>query len=102
MNDKKPTLRDVENSFAELLREEIDKEILLKLQMVAALPYTVNLSYEMPILTALGWCQDHFGKEWDLYNPDGIWGHINHWENTKGITWCFKNEKDAILFKLRW
>jgi len=101
MNDEKLTLRDVENSFADLLQEEIDKEILLKLKITAALPYTVELSNEMPILTASKWCRDYFGKEWDLYNSEGIWGYV-HWEKSKGIVWYFKNEKDAILFKLRW
>lgn len=108
MNDEK-TLWSVietdsvfENAFADLLQEEIDKEILLKLRIAAALPYTVNLSYETPILTVSNWCKDQFGKEWHSYNPDGIWGFINHHSISKGITWYFKNEKDAVLFALRW
>ncbi len=94
-----------EIEFAELLKEAIDKEIILHISMISALPYRVEICDEIPLLPILNWCEEHFknnSSPWDSYNPDGVWGHINNLSSSKGRTFYFKNEKDAVLFALRW
>ena len=95
--------------FSELLEEAIDKEITLQItlhtSMISVLPYTVEISDEIPFLPILNWCEEHFKNNpspWDSYNPDGVWSFIDRLSSSTGTTWYFKNEKDAVLFSLRW
>lgn len=50
------------------------------------------------------WCEDQFGPRWEAVNyRDGNW--CVFWagrEFPKSYKWYFKNEKDAMLFVLRW
>jgi hypothetical protein len=57
------------------------------------------------------WCIEHFGKRWNpADNCDGTWsvfwtGMGVHEREIKYVTkyrYLFKNEKDAMLFSLRW
>jgi hypothetical protein len=67
-----------------------------------AFPYRIDLSADNPYLIVCRWCEEQFGKQWGLNNPNGIWTgdilprHIGYRD------WYFKNEKDAVLFALRW
>lgn len=50
------------------------------------------------------WCEQQFGSRWEFIgHRQGIW--CTFWEGPKdynNYSWHFKNEKDAVLFLLRW
>lgn len=50
------------------------------------------------------WCKEKFGMRWSAVdNREGTW--CCFWAGVKApkcYEWLFKNEKDAILFLLRW
>jgi len=50
------------------------------------------------------WCSDNFGERWFATdNKEGVWTCF--WagiEAPKNYVWHFKNEKDAVVFSLRW
>lgn len=49
------------------------------------------------------WCTSQFGVMWrPVSNPDGLWKVT--WSETQHDhnEWHFKNEKDAMMFTLRW
>jgi hypothetical protein len=54
---------------------------------------------------AMVWCKKHFGKQWrSQKNPQGTWIVIGPDEPParNDYRWYFRNEKDAMLFTLRW
>jgi hypothetical protein len=66
------------------------------------LPYTVitkKLGYEVE-----EWCRDNIGERWfAVGRKTGNW--ICFWvgrDDPKSYLWCFRNEKDAFWFSLRW
>ena len=46
------------------------------------------------------WCHENIGRDWWTDEEDGVWS----WQVGKDLTteFQFKNEKDALLFALRW
>jgi hypothetical protein len=57
------------------------------------------------------WCEQQFGKRWGpIDNHDGVWTvfwtgmglHEREIKYTTKYRYLFKNEKDAMLFTLRW
>ena len=66
------------------------------------LPYTVitkKLGYEVE-----EWCRDNIGERWfAVGRKTGNWTCF--WvgrDDPKSYLWCFRNEKDAFWFSLRW
>lgn len=53
---------------------------------------------------AAQWCEENLGKRWDLFeNRTGRWSMF--WagrEERSMYRFCFANEKDMMLFILRW
>ena len=53
---------------------------------------------------ATQWCIEQYGKRWGVVdNRDGVW--CCFWmgrEQFDSYIWRFKNDRDAIWFKLRW
>ena len=63
-------------------------------------PYRIVSSPHLTYLSMWEWCTEQFEKQWDCdYNPNGIWTELPHPGCRR---WYFKNEKDAMLFALRW
>jgi hypothetical protein len=97
-------------SIKEFHHEEWVKEEQLKESMIPEmLPYKIVMdghNNEFESESAREWCKQHIGKEWILKeNTQGVWSDwICVWDaEMHGIrTWHFKNEKDAVLFALRW
>jgi hypothetical protein len=57
------------------------------------------------------WCEQQFGKRWCfINNREGVWSvfwtgmalHEREIKYTTKYRYLFKNEKDAMLFSLRW
>lgn len=50
------------------------------------------------------WCTENFGPRWEaIGNRSGVWTVF--WagrEDFGSYRWCFTNEKDLVLFMLRW
>lgn len=50
------------------------------------------------------WCTEKFGKRWSVVdNREGVW--CCFWRGRivpESYEWFFQNEKDALLFMLRW
>jgi hypothetical protein len=66
------------------------------------LPYTVitkKFGYEVE-----EWCRDNIGERWfAVGRKTGNWTCF--WvgrDDPKSYLWCFRNEKDAFWFSLRW
>lgn len=53
---------------------------------------------------AIEWCTQQFGKEWSVTdNREGTWCCFWRGCHIPGsYEWYFQNEKDAMLFSLRW
>lgn len=53
---------------------------------------------------ATQWCEEQFGKRWSVIsNRDGVW--CCFWRGRslpESYEWYFQNEKDALLFSLKW
>lgn len=52
-------------------------------------PYIVKPDYSDDIETAIKWCRENFTKK-------------NQWTIVGSNNFYFKNEKDALFFKLKW
>lgn len=50
------------------------------------------------------WCEEKLGKRWSAIDyRSGVWRCFWGGPRTPGFyKWDFKNEKDALLFSLRW
>lgn len=50
------------------------------------------------------WCEQNFGKKWSVVdNRDGVWACFWYGSKAPGTyEWLFKNEADAVLFRLKW
>jgi hypothetical protein len=68
-----------------------------------------KLGYEVVVDTARShgasaWCEQHLGKRWNVIdNRDGAWAMF--WagvDMAKHYRFCFAEERDAMLFSLRW
>jgi len=72
------------------------------------LPYTV-ITKKDRIEQAKQWCEQHIGPRWvATKNHNGKWcvfwvGPSRRRESLYGMyEWSFQNEKDALLFGLKW
>jgi hypothetical protein len=63
-------------------------------------PYRIDLSTGNPYLVVGRWCEEQFGKQWSSLNTDGVWTELPRHVGCR--EWYFKNEKDAVLFSLRY
>lgn len=78
--------------------------------MTATLPYSVILEHvnNDNIWNIRQWCYNNFGPCWGVVEGEdtsrkGTWTVI--WTVTKkfyGYRWYFRNEKDLLMFQLRW
>ena len=70
------------------------------------LPYIVILSRELVVNETIEWCKDQIGERWKPSGcaRNGKWtGHAAHLpDDYSKVMFAFANEKDAIVFKLRW
>jgi hypothetical protein len=51
------------------------------------------------------WCLAHFGPQWDLLDvKNGVWFRVwaGSLQDGPYYEYKFKNEEDAVFFKLRW
>jgi hypothetical protein len=66
--------------------------------------HTVLLKSKKEGYSIDAWCTEKFGKRWSaLDNRDGRW--CCYWagrENPGYYRWYFRDEKDLVLFLLRW
>ncbi len=90
MISDKWTLEDIEElnidkEFSKILQEQIDWDILVKSRILHGGWHKVILSkFDRSEVEA--WCKEHICGEYE----------------SRGSTWVFKEEKDYILFLLRW
>lgn len=70
-------------------------------------PYSVFLPVRKltDLLPIKLWCEEQYGERFDAHNFDGAWTYV--WagverERTDEYEYRFTNEKDAMLFILRW
>lgn len=82
--------KEVEDELARTIQEEIDWEIMC--DMMVKLGYT---KIEMKWPDRIDEVIAHNIKEWCRENLQG------HYQGRKNI-WLFADEKDAVLFSLRW
>lgn len=62
-------------------------------------PYSVSIPQHRSAPFSQGkWCEDHFGPHGNQWRV--IWGE--RYRTSKQVTWCFKKERDALLFSLVW
>lgn len=56
------------------------------------------------VYDAQSWCEENFGEHWDILdNKKGTW--CSFWSGYGDPTkydWHFVNERDSLLFMLRW
>lgn len=55
------------------------------------------------VFYAHSWCKENFGEHWDIIDKKGNW--YSFWSGPVEPTkhdWHFVNERDALLFMLRW
>lgn len=68
-------------------------------------PYHFRLSMTArDMFYATSWCDENFGEHWNtIDNTSGTWCSFwrGHTDPTK-YDWHFVNERDALLFTLRW
>jgi len=81
-----------------IIQREKERDVLFQKTFPYKIDLRVDLSDYDPII--LRWCEEQFGKQWGLLNPNGIW--TEHLRHVGCREWHFKNEKDAVLFALRW
>lgn len=81
--------------------------------MVSTKMAVIDRRYELPFAVKIPlssirknidqWCVDHFGDEWGMTNfTTALWGAFWGGEDSDYYHFCFRHEKDAILFSLRW
>lgn len=72
---------------------------------IERLPYIVTLLADTTAANAQLWCEKHIGERWGPGRwRNGNWTAFvvtNRPESSK-IRFFFANEKDAMVFKLRW
>jgi hypothetical protein len=90
MISDKWTLEDIEElnidkEFSKILQEQIDWDILVKSLILHGGWHKVILS-KFDRLEVDAWCKEHICGKYE----------------SRGSTWVFKEEKDYILFLLRW
>lgn len=70
--------------------------------MINELPYTVITKKLGP--EAEQWCKERMGERWyAVGRKTGNWTYF--WEGRtapKNYKWHFRNERDAVIFSLRW
>ena len=69
--------------------------------------YSIQTRFKTPsqMQVIKQWCEEAVGARRDTINPDGIW--TCYWEGPQieygtAHKWWFVNEKDAIIFALKW
>lgn len=74
--------------------------------MIEEFPYTIQVpkSRGDRHWEQTQWCEQQLGKRWcAIEHRSGVWRCFWGGRSIPGIyKWDFKNEKDALLFSLRW
>lgn len=72
-------------------------------------PYVIYMPTKQHKWIMTEWCKQQFGDRWSVIdNRQGVWRcfwtrKLKSGEYDRSVyEWSFKNEKDAILFTLRW
>jgi hypothetical protein len=57
------------------------------------------------VLERKSWCRENVGRRYDMGTPEGVWDLT--WMGPQkdygtGYMWKFREEKDAVLFALKW
>ena len=76
---------NIDKEVTKILQEQIDWEILVKTLVASGGWHKVILS-KFDRLEVDAWCKEHICGKYE----------------SRGSTWVFKEEKDYILFLLRW
>ena len=83
-----------------------NKNFLVNIHDIVSEEYFDNQAHKW-IMTE--WCKQQFGDRWSVTdNRQGVWRcfwtrKLKSGEYDRSVyEWSFKNEKDAILFTLRW
>lgn len=69
-------------------------------------PYVFYIPHKKNHWEADAWCRQHFGERWSVVdNRQGVWCCFWRGFRSQGpghYEWLFENERDALLFALRW
>lgn len=78
---------DIDLELAQILKDEIDKEILTQIRVASYVEQGWHLVVcSAPIEDIGGWMQENIQDEWRVFFSD----------------WLFKDSDDAVLFRLTW
>lgn len=90
MNLQPGIITEMAEDLAKELQEEIDWEVMMDIMKESGYTHIT-----MPWPTRINEMQAHAIKEWCRAN-------LKEHYSGRGQDWLFKNEKDAIMFTLRW
>lgn len=67
-------------------------------------PYVFKLPKMYNQWEASSWCEEQFGPRWSVVdNRQGVWCCFWRGRESPGMyEWYFKNERDALMFMLKW
>lgn len=92
---KKRLLTDRSGTLLDEIYEQKAKELANEIDANVLRGMLVELGWHEIVLSPMTWEEGYFVDEWVSSNvKNSFWTH--------GLVWMFKDDKDAMWFKLRW